>query len=67
LQRFVGVTNLVKTLVTLAHPVENTHRLGFGRRRNFHGLETSLERAVFLDRLAKLGGRRRTDALNLAA
>src|SRR6185369_661261 len=66
LQRFVCVTNLVKTLVTLANSVEDTDRFSLGWRRNFHRLEATLERAILFDRLAKLGGRRCTDALNFA-
>src|SRR5690242_18920220 len=50
LERFVGVPNLVKTLVTFAHAVENADCFGFGRRRNFYGLKTSFKGAIFLDR-----------------
>ena len=39
----------------------------FVRRRNLHGLEAALERAVLFDRLAVLAGRGRADALDLAA
>src|SRR5262249_41463367 len=41
--------------------------LGLIRRRNLDRLETPLQRAIFLDRLAVLTGRRRADALNFAA
>ena len=66
-QRVVGVVNLMKTFVTLAHAVENFNRFCFCGRRNFDGLETTFERTVFFNRLAKLRRRGCADALNLAA
>src|SRR5262249_55000499 len=48
-------------------PVDDLDRLVLGGRRHLDGLEAALERAVLLDRLAELGGRRRADALQLAA
>src|ERR1044071_8566403 len=63
----VGVAHLVERLIPLAHAVEDGDGLLLARRRNLHRLEAALQRAVFLNRLAELGGRRRADALDLAA
>src|SRR5262249_886576 len=54
LQRLVGVTNLVKTLVTLTHTIENAYCLGFRWWRNFYCLEATFKRTILFDRLAKL-------------
>ena len=67
LECVVGVTNLVKTLVPFTHAIENADCFSFRRRRNFHCLKTTFERSILFDRLAKLSGSRRADALNLAA
>src|SRR3712207_7463778 len=55
------VAHLMKSLVALAHAVQNLHRFGFGRRRHFDGLKAALKRAVFLDGFTKLRGGRRSE------
>src|SRR5215212_7193620 len=67
LDGLVGVAHLVERLVALAHAVEDGDGLLLGRRRDLDGLEPAFERAVLLDGLAEVGGRRGADALNLAA
>ena len=67
LDGFVGVADGVEFLVAVLDAEQNLDGVGFARRRNFHGLEAALERAVFFDRLAILARRGGADALDLAA
>ena len=57
----------MELLVAVLDAEQNLDGVGFVRRRNLHGLEAALERAVLLDRLAEFGGRGGADALDLAA
>ena len=41
-ERVIRVAHLMKTLVTLAHAVENQHGFGLSRRWNFDCLKTAL-------------------------
>src|ERR1700682_4261448 len=43
-QRVIGVTHLMKSLVTLAYSLENLHRFFFRRRRYFDSLEPPFKR-----------------------
>ena len=52
LERFVGQLRLVMRFVFRPQPFQNLNRLFDRRRFDFHGLETSLQRRVFLDVLA---------------
>src|ERR1700692_2263611 len=63
----VGVGDGVKFFVALFYAEENFDGIGLVRRRDFHGLEAALERAIFFDRLAVFSGRGCAGALNFAA
>src|SRR5271166_349400 len=63
----VGVADGVELLVALLDAKQNLDRVRLVGRRHFHCLEAALQRAIFLDGLAILARRGRTDALYLAA
>src|ERR1022692_4639848 len=63
----VGVGDGVEFFVALFDSEENLDRVGFIWRRNFYRLEATLQRPVFLDRLAIFRGRGCAYALNLAS
>src|SRR5580698_9445135 len=65
--RFVGIGDGVEFLVALLDTEQNADGVLFVGRRNFYGLETALERPVFLNGLAIFAGRGGAYALNLAA
>ena len=67
LDRFVGIRDGVELLVALLDAEQDPDGVRFVRRRNLDGLEAAFERTVLLDRFAVLAGRRRADALDLAA
>src|ERR1022692_2876298 len=63
----VSVSNRVELLVAVLNAEQNLGGIAFIRRRNLDGLETALQRTVFLDRLAILARRSRADTLNFTA
>src|ERR1019366_5097485 len=66
IDRFVGVSDRVEFLVAIFNAEKNLDRVDLIRRRNFHGLEATLKRTVFLDRLAVFAGGGSADALDFA-
>src|SRR5437660_773812 len=64
--RVVGVGDGVELLVAVLDTEQNFGGIAFVRRRDFDRLETTLQRTVFLDRLAIFAGGGGADALNLA-
>ena len=67
LDRFGRVLDVMERLVAILHADQHFDRLALGRRIDLDRLEAALERAVLLDVLPVLGGRRRADAADLAA
>ncbi len=57
----------MELLVAVLDAEEDLDGVALARRRNLHGLEAALERAIFLDRLAEFGRGGGADALDLAA
>ena len=57
----------MELLVAILHAHEDLDRFLLGRRIDLDRLEAALERAILLDVLPVLGGRRRADAADLAA
>src|SRR5579859_1126925 len=64
--RIIGVADRMKLLVAVFDAHDDLDRIIFVRRRNLDRLETTLERAVFLDRLAVFRRRGCAYALNLS-
>src|SRR5262249_10622673 len=67
LDGLVHVASGWELLIALLDAVNDLDRLLFARRRNLHGLEAPLQRAVLLDRLAIFARRGCADALDLSA
>src|SRR5581483_5502285 len=63
----VRVGYSVEFFVAVLDAEKNLGGVGFVGRRNFHRLETALQRTIFLDGLAVLARSGRADTLNLAA
>ena len=63
----VGVSDGMELLVPVFDPEQNLGGVGLVRRRNFHRLEATLQRAIFFDGLAILARSGGADALDLAA
>src|SRR6202165_3041710 len=66
IDRFVGVGDSVELFVAILDPEQNLGGIRLVRRRNFHRLETALQRAILFNRLAILTRCGCADALNLA-
>ena len=67
LYRAVGIDHGMEFLVALLDPQQHLYRFVLRRRAYLDSLEAALQRTVLLNRLAELVGRRRPDALDLAA
>ena len=65
--RLARVLDVMEVLVAVLDAEQDLDRLALARRVDLDRLEAALERAVLLDVLAVLGGRRRADAADLAA
>ncbi len=67
LDRLARVLDVMELLVAILHAHQDLDRFLLGGRIDLDRLEAALERAVLLDVLPVLGGRRRADAADLAA
>ncbi len=64
---FVGISNRMELLIAVLDSKQNLGGVDFIGRWNFDRLEATLERTIFLNRLAILTRSGRANALNLSA